>query len=114
MNRAADYLAHVREAASQACQHVSGMTESEFLSDAKTQQAVVFNLIVLGEAATKLAAAAPDWVRQHPQIPWVAMRGMRNRLAHGYFEINWPLVWTTVQRELLALLSQLDAVQPPL
>jgi len=89
------------------------MDGAAFLADAKTQQAVVFNLIVLGEAATKLNAVDPAWVAAHPALPWTALRGMRNRLAHGYFDINWRLVWDTVQGDFPALAATLDALIEP-
>jgi uncharacterized protein with HEPN domain len=108
-----DYLRHMREALGLAQAHVASMDEGAFMADPKTQQAVVFNLIVLGEAATKLAAQDPDWVSAHPTIPWAALRGMRNRLAHGYFDINWRLVWDTVQRDFPVLQRALDAAVDP-
>ena len=37
----------------------------------------------------RLGNEYPDWAYRHPEVPWRAMRGMRNRLAHGYFEITW-------------------------
>ena len=49
---------------------------------------------------------------QHSQIPWRSMRGMRNRIAHGYFDINLDIVWETVQTALPELLKQLSAVRP--
>jgi uncharacterized protein with HEPN domain len=38
----------------------------------------------------------PNFVDAHPQLPWRNMRGMRNRMAHGYFDVNWSVVWDTV------------------
>jgi len=51
-----------------------------------------------------------EFVQSHPDIPWRNMRGMRNRIAHGYFEINLDIVWDTVQTALPELLKQLPAV----
>lgn len=48
-----------------------------------------------GEAGTKIMDDHPAFVEAHPEILW---RGMRNRIAHGYFDINLDLVWETVQR----------------
>lgn len=47
------------------------------------------------------------FAEQHPEVPWRAMRGMRNRIAHGYFEINLEVVWDTVQIALPDLLERL-------
>lgn len=49
----------------------------------------------------------PDFIESHPEIPWRSMRGMRNRITHGYFDINLDLVWDTVQTALPALLNHL-------
>lgn len=68
------------------------------------------DLTPLGEAATQVGNEYPDWADQHPEAPWRAMRGMRNRLAHGYFEINLDVVWETVQTSLADLEEKLAAV----
>ena len=69
------------------------------------------SLIVLGEAATKIMDQYPSFAAQHAQIPWRSMRGMRNRIAHGYFDINLDVVWETVQTALPELLKQLPVVR---
>jgi len=51
--------------------------------------------------------AFPAFADAHPQVPWRNMRGMRNRVAHGYFDINLDVVWDTVRISLPDLLSQL-------
>lgn len=68
------------------------------------------SLIILGEAATKVMDGYPDFAQAHAQIPWRSMRGMRNRIAHGYFDINLDLVWDTVQTALPQLLKLWPAV----
>ena len=109
-NRLADYLAHMRRAALQACDYVRGMDKRTFLADMRTQQAAIMNLIVIGEAATQIMERDPEFVRANAGVPWRNMRGMRNRIAHGYFDINMDVVWDTVQTALPALLRQLDAL----
>lgn len=109
-NRLADYLDHMREAATDACGFVEKMTQAEFLQDKRTQQAVVMSLIVLGEAATKIMERHATFAEAHGHIPWRNMRGMRNRIAHGYFDIDLYLVWDTVQTALPDLRSQLAAI----
>ena len=58
------------------------------------------SLVIIGEAATKVMDSYPKFADLHPGIPWRSMRGMRNRIAHGYFEINLGVVWDTVQTAL--------------
>ncbi|MGB5302581.1 MAG: DUF86 domain-containing protein [Gemmatimonadota bacterium] len=109
-NRLPDYLEHIRQAATDACNFVEGLAREEFLADKRTQQAVIMSLIIIGEAATKVMDGYNEFTGAHSEIPWRSMRGMRNRIAHGYFDINLDIVWDTVQTALPALLKQLPAV----
>jgi uncharacterized protein with HEPN domain len=111
-NRLADYLEHMRQAAADACTFVHGMVQDDFRQDRRTQQAVIMSLVILGEAATQVMGGFPQFAKAHAQIPWRNMRGMRNRMAHGYFDINLDVVWDTVQTALPQLLVQLTAVRP--
>ena len=63
------------------------------------------------QAATKLMDRYGEFADAHSTIPWRNMRGMRNRIAHGYFDINLDVVWSTVQTALPELLKQLPAVR---
>jgi len=109
--RHADYLEHMIDAISLALSYVDGMSKDNFLADKKTQQAVILNIIVIGEAATKIADECPEFAAAHTNVPWKQMRGMRNRMAHGYFEINLDIVWDTVQQSLPELQRQLLRIQ---
>lgn len=109
-NRLPDYVDHMLQAAKDACAFVDGLSKAEFLADKRTQQAVIMSLIIIGEAATKVMDGYADFAQAHAQIPWRSMRGMRNRIAHGYFDINLEMVWETVQAALLELLKELPAV----
>ncbi len=109
-NRLDDYLQHMRQAAADAIGFVDGMNRQAFLNDKRTQQAVVLSLIVLGEAATKVMDRHPAFAETHGQIPWRNMRGMRNRIAHGYFDIDLDVVWDTVRMALPDLVNALNAL----
>lgn len=109
--RLIDYLDHMSEAAQQSCVYVEGLSKEDFLADRRTQQAVILNVVILGEAATKLIANFEPFLSRFPSVPWRNMKGMRNRIAHGYFDINLEVVWDTVQTALPALLAQLPAVR---
>jgi len=111
-NRLPDYLDHMRQAAIEACEFVDGLSKQDFLADKRTQKAVVMSLVIIGEVAAKVMDAAPAFVEAHPEVPWRSMRGMRNRITHGYFDINLDLVWDTAQSALPELLRQLSAVRP--
>lgn len=112
--RQADYLSHMLEATTLAQSYVDGVMKADFLEDKKTQQAVILNIMVIGEAATKLADEYPEFIAQFSQVEWKSMRGMRNRLAHGYFDINLEIVWETVKQALPILETQLRQIQKTL
>jgi len=109
-HRLPDYLEHIRQAAADACSFIDGLSKEDFLADKRTQNAVVMSLVVIGEAATKVMDRYPGFADRHPDVPWRSMRGMRNRIAHGYFEINLDVVWDTVQTALPELLERLRTV----
>lgn len=110
-NRLPDYLDHMLQAAKDACSFVEDLSKDEFLADKRTQQAVVMSLIIIGEAAAKLMDDNADFTEAHADVPWRNMRGMRNRIAHGYFDVNLDLVWETVQAALPALMKRLDVLR---
>jgi uncharacterized protein with HEPN domain len=112
--RVIDYLGHMLEAVQLASSYIEGLDEDGFLADRRTQQAVILNIVVIGEAATKLASEAPELVERNPDVPWKGMRGMRNRMAHGYFDVDLTIVWQTVQSSLPALAERLTAIRDEL
>lgn len=107
-HRLADYLGHMQQAALDACSFLEGLDKADFFEDKRTQQAVIMSLIIIGEAATKVMDGYSEFTQIHPHVPWRNMRGMRNRIAHGYFDINLEVVWETVKTALPALSKQLS------
>lgn len=107
-NRLADYLDHIQQAALDACSFVEGVDKDAFFADKRTQQAVIMSLIIIGKAATKVMDGYPQFSEKYPSVQW---RGMRNRIAHGYFDINLDVVWETVQTALPQLLKQLSGAR---
>ena len=110
-NRLTDYIDHIQQAAADARSFVDGVAKDDFLTDKRTQQAVTMSLIIIGEAATKVMDGYAEFTQAHAEVPWRSMRNMRNRMAHGYFDINLDVVWETVQEWLPELLKQLPAVR---
>jgi uncharacterized protein with HEPN domain len=68
-----------------------------FFADEKTQDAVMFNLVILGEAANNIPQAFQE---KHPEIPWSSMIGTRNIIVHGYDQVKLQIVWDIVDRDL--------------
>ena len=111
VSRLLDYLDHMQRAVTDACGFVEGLSKDDFLRDKRTQQAVIMSLVILGEAAAKVMDGYAEFAHAHPEVPWRSMRGMRNRIIHGYFDINLDVVWETVQTALPELRKQLAAVR---
>lgn len=80
--------------------YVAGSDLGIFLQDAKTQDAVAMRLQFIAELTKKLPE---DWRSNHPEISWVEIVGMRNRIAHKYLEIDWEKVWLTLRDDLPVL-----------
>ena len=74
------------------------------------QNAVMKAVEIVGEAASRLTAETKE---AHPEIEWNEIIGMRHRLVHGYFAINYGRVWEVVHNDLPKLISQLEAIVPP-
>lgn len=108
--RAMDYLGHIVEAIDRIQRYVEDMTELTFLDDEKTQDAVVRNFEILGEAAHNIECFHAEFAAAHPEVPWALMYTMRNRVAHGYFKVDFELVWKTIYAELPDLRAQVAAL----
>ena len=77
--------------------YTTDVSEKTFLADTKLQDAVIRRLLIIGEASARM----PDAFKTaHQEIPWHKMTGMRNRLVHGYAEIDMSIVWDTIQNDL--------------
>jgi uncharacterized protein with HEPN domain len=106
--RAADYLEHILEAIQRIENYVAALPdERAFSSNNLVQDAVIRNLELIGEAAHKARTANPELATRDPSIPWNLIYGMRNRILHGYFDINLEVVWRTVKNDLPPLRDQL-------
>lgn len=110
-SRLADYLRQMIEGSRDALSFTDGMDRVDFMDDLRTQRAVVMSLMIVGEAAARTLSEYPDFAMANPGIPWRSIRGMRNRIAHGYFDVDLGVVWTTVQSELPGLVGRLKTIQ---
>ena len=104
------YLAHILERADRIETYVRD-GEAAFMRDTKTQDAVIRNFEVIGEAAKRVP---PEYRATHPSIPWQLMAGFRDVLIHGYEGVDVGRVWTTATRDLPIVRRAILAVLPPL
>jgi uncharacterized protein with HEPN domain len=98
--RVADYLDHILQAIQRINRYTEDMTEVAFLQDEKTQDAVIRNFEIIGEASRNIERYHPEFAAAHPDIPWGVTYEMRNALAHGYFTVDLEIVWKTIQNDL--------------
>ncbi len=88
-------------------EYTQGMNFKSFIEDRKTVDAVVRNLIIIGEAAIQI----PEEVcERYPEVPWYEMRGMRNFVVHEYFKASDRVIWDTVQVDLPLLPPLLENI----
>jgi len=109
--RVEDYLEHIAEAIDHIASYLEDITEYiDFEGDPRTRDAVVRNLEIIGEAATRIRVMDPDYPARHPELPWIEMRRMRNKMIHGYFDIDWEVVWQTARDDLPPLRRLIDTL----
>ena len=83
------------------------MDQQSFASDTRTVDAVVRNLEIIGEAATRIPE---EFKAGHPDVPWRRVVGLRNRIVHEYFGVDIGIVWSVVSQDLPHLKSQIQDI----
>ena len=97
-------LEDILEAAEKIGRYTARLNKEDFTKDEKTIDAVVRNLQIIGEAASRLP---PVFRQEHQHIPWPKIVGLRNRVIHQYFGVDSEIVWEIVRSDLPALKEQL-------
>lgn len=106
--RDSDFLDHMLEALRRIRAYVQECDEDRFFREPMLQDAVIRNIEILGEAANRLS---PEFTASRSDIPWRDIAGMRNRLIHGYMQVNLRTVWMVVLRDLPVLEHQLEPLR---
>jgi uncharacterized protein with HEPN domain len=102
-----DYFKDIQDALEKTKNFTAGLDFESFFRDDKTTFAVIRALEIIGEAARKI----PKSVRtRYPDIPWLDMAGMRDKLIHDYFGVDLRVVWKTLQIDLPPLKSIIDRI----
>lgn len=109
--RVSDYLGHILKAIERIDRYTEDMDEITFLNSELVQDAVIRNIEIIGEASNNIQRVAPTFAAQHDDIPWLVMYTMRNRVSHGYHQVDLEIVWKTICHDLPGLHSQIQDVQ---
>ena len=98
-------LRHMLDAALKVRYFIQGRSRGELDSDEMLALAVIRLLEVMGEAARGLSEEIKD---KNPQVPWKQITGTRDRLIHGYFDVDLDIIWNIVNRDLPPLIKELE------
>lgn len=107
--RLVEYLSHIVEAVGRIQAYIADLkSEQEFYENTLVQDAVIRNLEIIGEASNNVDKHFPQFVQDHKDVPFIYAYEMRNALAHGYFKVDLPIVWQTIENDLPALASSVQ------
>lgn len=94
---AIEFLRDILESIEKIEQFTGGFEFDTFSKDDKTVYAVIRALEIMGEATKNL----PDSLKEdHPEVPWRLMAGIRDKVIHGYFVVDLPIIWNTVKKDV--------------
>ncbi|MGH8546280.1 MAG: HepT-like ribonuclease domain-containing protein [Gammaproteobacteria bacterium] len=100
------YLWHIRDCIERILDYTKEGRDA-FLNDTKTQDAVIRNLEIIGEAVKNVSE---DLKKVYPDIPWQRIAGMRDRMIHEYFGVNLQIVWERVEEDVPDLKQKVQAI----
>src|SRR3954470_9199452 len=98
-------LAGIRCAAAEISLYTAAVDFEMFVEDLKTRDAVLMALVAIGEASSRLTS---ETKLEYPGVNWSAAVGLRNQIAHGYFEIQWDVVWLTAVEDIPNMLQAIE------
>lgn len=101
------YIKHIRKAIAQIETYTKGLDEERFTKDTLVHDAVLRQLMIIGEAARRITN---DFQNKHSEVPWRVMENTRNKIVHEYFGIRFDIVWDTIKNDLPALEKILEGI----
>ena len=102
-----DYLRHILAESDYLILHAHDLNMHGFLKNETIQRAFVRSLEIIGEAAKQVPE---DFRNQHQNVQWKSMAGMRDRLIHAYFGVDYEIVWDVVQTRIPELRQQIASI----
>ena len=105
-------LLGLRDGAQEIAAFAAATPRAEFDADVMKARSVIMSLMIVGELMGKIEDYHPHFSAAHPDLPWKQVRGLRNRIAHGYFGINREVIWVTATESIPALIAALSDFVP--
>ena len=102
-----EYLRHILDEVEYLMEQTKGLTKEGFTRDETLKRAFVRSIEIIGEAAKKLPA---QLIQRYPQLEWRAITGMRDKLVHNYFGVDYDIVWDVVTNKVPALRLQIQEI----
>jgi uncharacterized protein with HEPN domain len=100
-------LEDILESCKKITSYTEGLNFETFISDDRTLDAVIRNFEIIGEAANRIPES---FCNQHAEIAWHQMIGMRNRLIHAYFGVDYSIIWDVVENTLPLFMKQISGI----
>ena len=101
------FLMHILDEVNFLLKETKGKTFESFMNDEVLKRAFARSFEIVGEAVKNLSA---DYKKRHREIDWRKIAGMRDKIIHYYFGVNWNIVWVTISEKLPEFREKLDAL----